>query len=373
MSSGSSMSSMPASAQMKEINRTHNYSGSTHTHIESGVIRLRGPHAPPRHGNPAHSHGNPAHSHGNPIHSNVHHPPVAHHGHSTVHPMSAIQSMAVNVDNRDNYTREDVEMTDMTMAREDPQPLPQAIYRNENHYRALNRVPPLLNPNEMNVDREEVVTSMTYMEPSRHHHAPLVRQGSDESNARQPINESRFQNKKLDLNITAPRGATQMTNGHDFVSPSPQTPTTSPLDKLQQITGSERFMPDENYKNMIEQKNREELLYNRLLHDDLHKKKPSRGGATMVGNCKENAASNDWFNFKNPGACGNPSQSPEVSGKISPGNKEQAVKTFPLRAKSMLTCGANESPQDRPSVLTKSQSMPSDMKPAEYRKGGCGK
>ncbi|KAK3102164.1 hypothetical protein FSP39_009271 [Pinctada imbricata] len=335
--------------QIKEINITHNYQrpahqhpNHTHTHIQQGVIRYS--HPP----------------------TNIHHTG-----------MSTAQSMAVNVDNRDNYTRDDVEMTDVGRSiihREDPQPLPQAILRNQNHYIAsLNRVPRLLNPNDMNVDREEEVVSSNCMEPPTCSHAPLGRKISDESNARQPLTEPRCQNKKLALNISAAPIRTQMTNGHEFVSPSPtQTPTQSPLDKLQQITGSEIYMPDEKYKNMIDQKNREELMYNRCGNEGFQRRRSDQRGAAGGGSSssKENANSNDWFNFhpRNPTSNISASQSSDLVGKTAAVGKDQVVKTFPLRAKSMLACQSPESPKEKSPTLTKSQSMPCDMKPAEYKK-----
>lgn len=289
-------------------------------------------------------------------------------------------SMAVQVDRRDNYTSDEIEMGELSgHLRDDPAPMAAVLLRKQ-YMNPLNHVQRnMMNSQDMSVASEEVVgTSPGFQEPMAPKHGSLKRQNSVESNARQPMNEMQAKkldsNKKLALNIPISynRTAMQSMKPQDaFISPSPsQTPTSSssqnPLEKLQQITGSNSYMPDEKYQSMIEEKNREEMLYNgnRFGSEELFKKSP-------MSSCQYEAEmkkgvmgqpGGEWFNFK-----------PGVRGHHQVANhlrlmKDQGPRTFPLRSKSLTMCEGGESDSQDHTNLSKSQSMPHDMKPAEYRK-----
>ncbi|XP_048780296.2 uncharacterized protein LOC125683307 isoform X2 [Ostrea edulis] len=285
-------------------------------------------------------------------------------------------SMAVQVDRSDNYTSDEIEMGELPShagrIRDDPQPLPAGIYRGQ-YMNSLSHVPNMVNSQDMAVASEEVVdTSPSFMETTVPQHGSLKRQNSVESNARQPVNEMHAKkaesNKKLALNIptTFNRNHMQPMKPQDaFISPSPsQTPTSSqnPLDKLRQITGSNSYMPDEKYQSMIEEKNREEMLYNRSGSEEPFRKVPTsscqyeadhrRGAGQQCG---------EWFNFK---SCPRGNYQAANNLKLT----KDGPSTFPLRSKSLTTCMGNEEDSQECSNLSKSQSMPHDMKPAEYRK-----
>lgn len=287
-------------------------------------------------------------------------------------------SMAVQCDRRDNYTNDEIEMGELSShasrLREDPTPVPNVLFRRP-YMNSLN----VVNSQDMPVASEEVVGAGSgYSEAMVPKHVSLKRQNSVESNARQPTNEMQGKkmdsSKKLALNIPTSYNGSRihlqpMKPQDAFISPSPsQTPTSSsssqnPLEKLQQITGSNSYMPDEKYQSMIEEKNREEMLYNsnRFSSEEMFRKPP-------VTSCQYEAEQKkmastqqggDWFNFKS---------SHRGNHQVANQLKIMGPRTFPMRSRSLTTCTETESNSQDRSNLAKSQSMPHDMKPAEYRK-----
>lgn len=299
--------------------------------------------------------------------------------------MSGSDSMDVNFDTSDHYIHENIPMdTDMdttVWSREQKAALPRTIFKGKNCMPSLSRIPPLLNYNDMTIGNEEVVETSESMGP------PNIygRQVSEEINSNQPLVEPSVPRMPaptstklgLKLPVRAKVGEQNGTNKKkDFFSPSPTTPG-NPLAKLQQFTNSESYMPDKEYTSIMAAKNREELLYNRSNLDDMQCRVPVQ---------RELHTDEDFRMIFNFGA-GTRNQrtvleqqmhSRQMLSQEKVAVNKEPPRTFPLRAKSMLQCisGANgasvgatgDNAQECLSGLTKSQSMPDDMKPAECQK-----
>ncbi|KAJ8298654.1 hypothetical protein KUTeg_022714 [Tegillarca granosa] len=270
--------------------------------------------------------------------SSNHHSRVEHPQKSRI--PNANPSMVVNVDQQDMVgSIRDIEMTPEynIPVTEDPAPLPLAISRGQN----IN-VPRLMNPQDMLIGREVTVTS-TSPQPQASHpfQTRYERQVSEECNSRQPANvNNRSKNNNIGLNLPCSNAQSIQQEGIEFISPGP-TPTSvpsTPLDKLKQFTDSESYMPTQQYKTMMEEKLREEVLYNRAYNDETHNKLRAE-----LQNKKNNEVTNEdafrsifKFNRSSHHSALNQkiqqctSSSTSTSGKT--GVDKDVPKTFPLRA-----------------------------------------
>ncbi|XP_060072373.1 uncharacterized protein LOC132552240 [Ylistrum balloti] len=299
------------------------------------------------------------------------------------------ESMEVNIDVADHYLQENIQMDNESESvsrlwpKDEKAALPRTIFKATNYLPSLNRVPPLINYNDMQVGNEEVVETTERM--SGHATAQFGRQLSEEMNANQPLVDPQGMpaasnaNLGLNLQVRPKKGQQTPVDKKKFCSPSPTTPG-NPLAKLQQFTNSESYMPNEEYNSIMAAKNREEMLYNRSNLEDVQCR--LRGGGDQGIVHREPQTEEDFqmiFNF-NAGFRNHRGvheqqlqiQNQRVMKDKGPANKEPP-KTFP-RAKSMMHCtstvgGAqgNQSAECM-SGLTKSKSMPDDMKPVEYQR-----
>ena len=178
-------------------------------------------------------------------------------------------SLDVNIDH--NSFHGDVDMMDMSRVqtfKEEPAPLPRAIFKGDaNNYRppGLSRVHPLVNPTEMNVGREEIVTASASNSPrpeinSRKRSDHVFRQMSDESNSKQP-NIDRSASYQGNVKTKIPQQMYGQYNSKNFAANI--TENVTPLAKLQQFTDSDSYIPDKEYNAIMEEKRRNEILYNR--------------------------------------------------------------------------------------------------------------
>lgn len=146
--------------------------------------------------------------------------------------------------------------------------------------------------------------------------------------------------KSLKLNISPPSDKFGMHKYTDFVSPSP-TPTSTPstpLGHLQQVVNlcKSQSESETGYNNLMKIKHDEE----RIQEQSCHEGNPCPQGIC----CREHESSLDQT----------------VTFPVSPKNAQP--NTFPLRLKSSTPTSASSQP------LLKSVSVPSNMKPVEFRK-----
>ncbi|XP_069132241.1 LOW QUALITY PROTEIN: uncharacterized protein [Argopecten irradians] len=309
---------------------------------------------------------------------------------SSVSSVSSVleESMEVNVDGADRYLHDSLHMDSDSDSNSghwphtDKAPLPGTIFKGSNHLPSLSRVPPLVNYNDMHVGNEEVVETSERM--VGHAPGPFGRQVSEEMNANQPLVDPQGmptrQNANLGLNLQVrPRKAQPApADKKNFCSPSPTTPG-NPLAKLQQFTNSESYMPNEEYNSIMAAKNREEMLYNRGNLDDVQCR--LRGGGEPPGGPHRDQYADENFRrifnfnrgFGNPRVMLEQQQQLHNQHMAKDKSNKEPPKTFP-RAKSSthgaLAAGGAQGSQAGESLsgLTKSKSMPDDMKPVEYQK-----
>lgn len=172
---------------------------------------------------------------------------------------------------------------------------------------------------------------------------------------RQPYSQFGRQTERAGLKLEIPSQADMFNRQRsaDFCSPSP-TPTTpsTPLGHLQKLANERQFQPEDGYKDLMKLKQDEELLQGKAGHLE----SPDKMMEFMA---------HQNHGLISPGhhgdGHGQMKTSPRVNG---PPN------TFPLRLKSPLnSCSSATSPTNSSRQLTKSVSLPDDMKPAEFRKG----
>ncbi|OWF47967.1 uncharacterized protein LOC110453712 [Mizuhopecten yessoensis] len=298
------------------------------------------------------------------------------------------ESMEVNIDVADRYLGDNIpidnesESNSMPWPRDDKAPLPRTIFKAINYLPSLSRVPPLLNYNDMHVGNEEVVETSERM--AVHPSAPFGRQVSEEMNTNQPLVDPKGMpapanaNLGLNLHVRPKEGQKAPVDKKKFCSPSPTT--VNPLAKLQQFTNSQSYMPNEEYNSIMAAKNREEMLYNRSNLEEVQCR--LRGGSDQGVGHREPQTEEDFrmiFNF-NAGFRNHRAmleQHQQIQNqrimKDKPAINKEIPKTFP-RSKSMMQCtstvGGAQGNRTAECVsgLTKSVSMPDDMKPVEYQR-----
>lgn len=233
-------------------------------------------------------------------------------------------SKIVHVDPRDVYTSDDMDISDSFEHREEGQPIPAAIQRDQ-HYRNIAKKPCLTKTEKFaSNDMDDV----------------------EEDGP--PVHE-----KRRDLRLNIPARPACLMRDQDIISPSPSpasgTGTPLPLAQLSQFTHSNSFMPSGVYAAMMQDKN--QLAYE-----------------------QERRAQSKDPNFKVPMTsshkCGrildfhiNSSSQQSAMRKF----EDEMPRTFPLRNKELIYPLMPS--KERPSILKPSISVPNDMKPAEYRKG----
>ncbi|XP_033751524.1 uncharacterized protein LOC117335557 [Pecten maximus] len=297
------------------------------------------------------------------------------------------ESMEVNIDVADRYVHDSIqseaESNSMGWSHDEKAALPRTIFKATHYLPSLSRVPPLLNYNDMQVGNEEVVETSERM--TGHTPAQFGRQVSEEMNTNQPLVDPQGMparssaNLGLNLQVRPMKGQHTPADKKKFCSPSPTT-HGNPLAKLQQFTNSESYMPNEEYNSIMAAKNREEMLYNRSNLEEVQCR--LRGGSDQGVVHRDPHTEEDFrriFNF-NGGIRNHRGmldqqqqlQNQRIAKEKSAANKEPP-KTFP-RAKSTMHCisavgGAQgNQPLECMSGLTKSKSMPDDMKPVEYQR-----
>ena len=233
-------------------------------------------------------------------------------------------SKIVHVDSRDVYTSDDMDISDSYEHREEGQPIPAAIQRDQ-HYRNIAKKPCLTKKDKFaRNDMDDVEEDCP------------------------PVREKR---RDLRLNIQARPAC--MIRDQDVISPSPSpasgTGTPLPLAQLNQFAKSDSFMPSGVYAAMMQDKNQLEFEQGRR-------------------------AQNKDPNFKVPitsnHKCGQildfhiSSSFPQSAMRKV---EDEMPRTFPLRNKEFIYPLMPS--KERPSILKPSISVPNDMKPAEYRKG----
>lgn len=227
-------------------------------------------------------------------------------------------SKVVHVDHREAYTSEEMDISDNYDVREDGQPLAAAIQRDQ-HYRNIAKKPCLSIADRMDEEGQDL--SMP---------------------------------KRNDLRLHIPR--TNALQTHDIISPSPSpvagSKTPLPLAQLNQFTNSDVYMPGTIYTAMMTEKNQREF-------------EQGRRGQIKDPNFKVPIASeNNKLNNHGNGRM----LDFHVNGQQSAIRRVESEmpRTFPLRNKEFNYPSLPI--KERPSLLKSSISVPSDMKPAEYRK-----
>lgn len=233
-------------------------------------------------------------------------------------------SKIVHVDPRDVYTSDDMDISDSFEHREEGQPIPAAIQRDQ-HYRNIAKKPCLTKTDKFaQNDMDDVEED-----------CPPVRE------------------KRRDLRLNIQARPPCLIRDQDVISPSPSpasgTETPLPLAQLNQFAKSDSFMPSGVYAAMMQDKNQLEFEQGRR-------------------------AQNKDPNFKVP-ITSNHKSGQILDFHISSSFAQSAMRkvedemprTFPLRNKEFIYPLMPS--KERPSILKPSISVPNDMKPAEYRKG----
>lgn len=175
---------------------------------------------------------------------------------------------------------------------------------------------------------------------------------------RQPYSQFGRQTERagLKLEIPSPSDMFNRQRSADFCSPSP-TPTTpsTPLGHLQKLANERTFQPEDGYKDLMKMKRDEELLQGKGVHVE----SPDKMGEFM---------SQQNTGMVNPGHHGDGHHG-DGQGQMRLSSRTGPPNTFPLRLKSSNSCSSTTSAMASSQQLTKSASLPSNMKPAEFRKG----
>lgn len=227
-------------------------------------------------------------------------------------------------DSHSQYYREMEPMDHSPAVREDPVPPGLAMMRGMSHFNNHHGMP------QMN---------------------STVHTKESEALFRQPFSQFGRQTERagLKLEIPSPTDMFNRQRSADFCSPSP-TPTTpsTPLGHLQKLANERQFQPEDGYKDLMKLKHDEELLQGKATHLESPDK------------MMEFMAQNSGMISPGSHVDGQMKTSPRING---PPN------TFPLRLKSSSnTCSSATSPTSNSQQLTKSASLPSNMKPAEFKK-----
>ncbi|XP_045176963.1 uncharacterized protein LOC123537344 [Mercenaria mercenaria] len=228
-------------------------------------------------------------------------------------------------DSHSQYYREMEPMDHSPSVREDPVPPAVAMMRGMPRYNNQHGLPPMNS---------------------------TVHSKDSEALFRQPYSQFGRQTERagLKLEIPSPSDMFNRQRSADFCSPSP-TPTTpsTPLGHLQKLANERQFQPEDGYKDLMKLKHDEELLQGKAGHME----SPDR---MMEFMSQQNSG------MVSPGHHGDGQSHMRLSPRTSgPPN------TFPLRLKSSSN-SSSTSPTGSSQQLTKSASVPSNMKPAEFRK-----
>ena len=168
---------------------------------------------------------------------------------------------------------------------------------------------------------------------------------------RQPYNQFSRQTERAGLKLEIPAPSLKSA---DFLSPSP-TPTTpsTPLGHLQKLANETPIQTEDGYKHLMKLKHDEELLQGKAGHlesPDRIMEFMSQQHPNMIGQGQGHHGEGQGH-----------MRSPRITG---PPN------TFPLRSKSSSNSSSTSPTSSSQSQqLTKSASVPGNMKSAEFRKG----
>ncbi|KAK3592508.1 hypothetical protein CHS0354_013843 [Potamilus streckersoni] len=244
---------------------------------------------------------------------------------------------------------------------EDPIPGPLGLVRAQQfaqHSQVYQSLLRKLDQEDMAIDSGEITVS----ESQDMHHGSTVyhRQLSEENNYCQPLVDPMKHGLTLNIPAAVQRSQARKIGENDiFYSPGP-TPTTpvSPMVKLEEMAKDNRFRPDRDYELLMQEKIKQELIQRKIPIGHLDER-------------NKNGCSNDVFrNIPEKVA----KTKAEDSGVKSKGiSDKEPPNTFPrikasCSSSSSLTTSKSSSSGSSQNTLTKSISMPGDMKPAEYRK-----
>ena len=356
-------------------NSLHNSHGNSLHNSSRGTTIHNGSHANSIHTS---SHGNDEHtgSHGNGIHngshgSSLHNGHVGHGNHTggmavygvchtkqklvvcennhmrTLAAEDENSSMLAQADlNRDeefSLVENDVEMI------EDQVPLPNAIFRAQNQ---MMNIPSLVSPDIDIAHEEEVSTSTSEDFSSGDSELGALSNGvsyyrliSEECNANQPrINSCLKKGYACKKMTNIPKSAS------DYDVPS----VPLPLENLKRLANlPQQYMPEQAYKTFVaEQK-----------VDNSQKVKPGREERSSFATCNPSRSTSSTQ--------ADGSDSRRVSPKLKNG-LINPPKTFPMRVKpqcSGVTISELREQHEKTATITKSMSLPNDMKPEIFRKG----